>query len=27
MELLSKMLGFANVEDFKHELFKQEVVA
>lgn len=27
MELLSKMFGFANVEDFKHELFKQEVVA
>ena len=27
MELLSEMLGFANVEDFKHELFKQEVVA
>jgi len=27
MELLSKMLGFANVEDFKHELFKQEIVA
>ena len=27
MELLSKMLGFANVEDFKHELFKQEDVA
>mgnify|MGYP001738320322 CR=1 FL=1 len=27
MELLSEMLGFANVEDFKHELFKQEDVA
>lgn len=27
MELLSEMLGFANVEDFKYELFKQEDVA
>lgn len=27
MELLSEMLGFANVEDFKYELFKQEDVS